>query len=108
MPTTICARNPTRPKTPYAIATRNMLGDGAASVSHTPSMEATASEVNDAAACSTAGSGEGNLGGRGRDRRSIHATWEKNAIKPPIMVSATSQVNRLPHNKDTNNPLTPV
>src|SRR5438094_7572161 len=101
MPTTICARNPTRPKTPYAIATRNMSGDGAASVSHTPSMEATASEVNDAAACSTAGSGEGNLGGRGRGRRSIHATWEKNAIKPPTMVRAKSQVNGLRDHRQT-------
>ena len=57
MPTTIWAKNPTSPKTPYAVATRRVAEDGSATVSQIPSADAMVSEASDAPACRTAGSG---------------------------------------------------
>ena len=79
-----------------------------ANVSQTPSSEATASQTNDAPACRTAGSGVRTLGGRGRGRRNIHTTCEKNAASPPTMVSAKIHANGPRHNSVTNRPVTPV
>ena len=87
---------------------RSVFGDGGANVSQTPSTDATASQTNDAPACSTAGSGVRTLGGRGRGRRSIQTTFEKKAANPPTMNSANTHPNGPRDNRVMNRPVTPV
>src|SRR5262245_53412806 len=107
IPTTICARKPSSPNTPYAAATRRLQDDKGITTSASPRPIATSSDAPAAAACRTAKSTFGAPTGFSAGERTIQATLPINVPSPDATMITKNSVQRLWQTSATNRPRMP-